>query len=209
MGKNLTGLKFGRWLVERLDEETLDSKYRRWWCRCDCGPRKSVLELCLLRGSSTSCGCYQKERLGNQQRTHGMSRTPTFKTWMCMTRRCHQPTHHQYHHYGAQGITVCRRWRTSFANFFADMVVRPEGTTLDRIDGRKGYSKGNCRWATPLQQSNNARTNIRIRYKGKTKTLSEWATIAGVNYYTFWSRLQYGWSMEKSMTQPVRQRKIR
>jgi hypothetical protein len=30
-------------------------------------------------------------------------------------------------------------------------------TTIDRIDGKKGYSKGNCRWATCQQQAINRR----------------------------------------------------
>lgn len=36
----------------------------------------------------------------------------------------------------------------------------PHGKSLDRKDGNRDYEKENCRWATPLQQSQNRRTNI-------------------------------------------------
>jgi len=35
------------------------------------------------------------------------------------------------------------------------MGERPEGYTLDRIDGSRGYELGNCRWATPKEQAAN------------------------------------------------------
>jgi hypothetical protein len=32
------------------------------------------------------------------------------------------------------------------------------GSTLDRLNGRKGYAPANVRWATKMQQSQNARS---------------------------------------------------
>lgn len=82
--------------------------------------------------------------------------TPTYQTWKSMKKRCESPRHDSYAHYGARGITVCERWKT-FSNFLADMGVRPDGMTLDRIDVNGNYEPSNCRWATPEQQGANQR----------------------------------------------------
>jgi len=74
-----------------------------------------------------------------------------------MKRRCYDVRAASYERYGAVGITVCRRWLKSFANFLADMGERPEGMTLDRKNPSKNYSPGNCRWATKEEQARNRR----------------------------------------------------
>jgi hypothetical protein len=64
-----------------------------------------------------------------------------------------------YERYGKAGVTVCERWQT-FENFLADMGERPEGTTLERIDGTRGYEPGNCRWATKSEQARNRKSTV-------------------------------------------------
>lgn len=86
-----------------------------------------------------------------------------------MLNRCHNPKHTAYNRYGAKGIAVCEQWRDSFATFLEDMGERPEGCTLDRKDGTKGYFKDNCQWSTPKEQ--HANSNLTRSPSGKfTKT---------------------------------------
>lgn len=140
--KDLTGKKFGYWVVLGFAEKR--NRYSLWNCRCVCGKEKAVLASTLMTGSSKSCGCKRKPP--------GYSKSPTYRSWMAMRQRCNNPKSDNYARYGALGITVCRSWNKSFKDFLKDMGIRPEGTTLDRIENSKGYFPGNVRWATPAQQ---------------------------------------------------------
>ncbi len=85
---------------------------------------------------------------------HGWAGTPTHNTWTSMHSRCRDPRNTSYPRYGARGITVCERWE-SFANFLEDMGERPDGKTLDRLNGDGDYDPENCRWATKAEQEAN------------------------------------------------------
>ncbi|GAG15295.1 unnamed protein product, partial [marine sediment metagenome] len=87
---------------------------------------------------------------------HGMSSTSIYKIWTGMRQRCNNPSAHNYDRYGARGTTVCDRWNL-FSAFYEDMGDQPEGKSIDRIDGTKGYSPENCKWSTPYEQQINTK----------------------------------------------------
>lgn len=133
-------------VVSRADDKITKKGYKaiRWNCECECGNVK-VLRSSALKNGSTSCGCdYKREKHGHT--THD-DHSPTFTSWHSMMQRCLNQNHHAYQLYGAIGITVCDEWK-DFTNFLKDMGVRPEGTSINRINGAMIYSSDTCEWAT-------------------------------------------------------------
>lgn len=58
--KDLTGQRFGRLTVLSLNGKT-EKGNAIWKCLCDCGKEIDVVSYYLIRGSTQSCGCLQKE----------------------------------------------------------------------------------------------------------------------------------------------------
>lgn len=96
---------------------------------------------------------------------HGYYGTPTYRSWSAMKSRCMNPNSTKWNKYGGAGISVCREW-SDFSAFVNDMGERPDGTTLDRIDGNGNYEPSNCRWATPTSQAYNTRRRESIQMRG-------------------------------------------
>ena len=188
---DLSGMTFGR-LVVRSYTGNDKHKNAMWLCLCSCGAEKIINGSSLRSGNTNSCGCLHKELASSQTTerltTHGMHNTPTYYSWTNMKTRCNNANFEQSKDYSGRGIAICDKWKT-FAGFFADMGVKPVGTSLDRIDNNKGYSKDNCRWATVNEQANNKRNTV--MWEGKS--LYEWQQETGMNYYTMYSRIKrYG-----------------
>ena len=137
-------------------------------------------------------------------KTHGMTKTPEYSIWVQMRRRCRDPKMASYSRYGARGITVSDEWDDSFEVFYSDMGPRPDANySIDRIDGFKGYSKENCRWATHEEQNNNRSSNVLLNHLGKTLSVAEWAREIGVSRMTLHSRIKRGLSVEKILSPAI------
>lgn len=158
---DLTSKTFGR--LTALWQGTRQGSLTTWECICSCGVLHTARTSSLLSGRTTSCGCLTSEKLRAARTTHQQSKknkTGAYVSWTAMKWRCRTQQLPTSRYYRARNITFCPRW-DSFENFFADMGDRPPGLSLDRIDGNLGYSKENCRWATPTEQSRNRR-NVKV-----------------------------------------------
>lgn len=197
---DLTGKKFNKLLVLSLSDRK--GKWTFWNCLCDCGKKTLVRCSHLTSGGTRSCGCLKSE----VRTIHGKSGSSIHRRWAGMIGRCTNPNDPAYQNYGGRGIKVCKRWN-KFVNFYKDMGDPPKGYSLDRIDNSKGYSKKNCRWATPKEQSNNKRRNVLMEYNGKIQTRSQWAVEFGIILETLRGRLKRGWSLGDALSKPPRNRR--
>lgn len=159
--KDLSGQKFGRWMV--LKREHRKGWY--WLCRCTCGTEKAVFGGNLTAGRTGSCGCALAEKARQQFTKHGHSvggrRSPLFGVWHTMLQRCTNPKHTSFANYGGRGITVCPRWHR-FEAFLEDMAAGYRGgLQIDRRDNDGPYSPDNCRWVTPKVNRSNRRDSKR------------------------------------------------
>lgn len=133
--------------------------------------------------------------------THGMRGAPEYYVWRSMKTRCANPKVKTFPRYGGRGITVCDRWRASFADFIADMGPRPTAAhQLERVDNEGGYNKANCEWVTRDRQNSNRRDNFKLTYEGRTQTLLQWARETGLNRGTIRDRIRRGLSASDALT---------
>lgn len=159
--------------------------------RCDCGVEKTVANNSLLTMKIISCGCYGQIAIGIRAKTHGLSvgkNRLTYASWTGMHVRCYNESYHLFHRYGGRGIFVCDRWHV-VENFFDDMGIKPENTSLDRIDSNGNYGPGNCRWATSKLQSVNRTSSTFFKVGETVMCLKQWSEHWGISRYFAGKRL--------------------
>jgi hypothetical protein len=215
----LTGQRFGRLIVINQNIQRTLAGAVRWDCVCDCGEKTTVIGSSLIRCSTTSCGCYQKEirkviskeAVRTANTTHGMRDSLEYNSWHSMIQRCTNTNDSSYKDYGGRGIQVCERWLNSFEVFYEDMGPRPSPDhTLDRRENDGNYEKNNCKWSTRKEQVCNRRNNVFYEYKGNSYTflqLTELDEVVNNNICsdTLNTRIRMlKWSVEKAVNTPVR-----
>jgi hypothetical protein len=175
---------------------------------CNCGKICVKIRCRVNSNYTTSCGCGLKEKIRKLKTTHGKTFTPEYNSWYGMKRRCSNKNTADYRLYGALGIKVCPTWLNSFEQFLKDMGPKPDKTySLDRIDSTKNYTKENCRWASPEQQSQNTNRNHYLNYNGVTMCISAWERHLGFKCGVIKHRINgLKWSIEKALTTPVKVR---
>lgn len=176
----------------------------RWLCRCDCGRESTVTTTDLKSGNTRSCGCLHLEQRRAALRTHGQSKTALYSLWTQMKQRCLNPRDDKFPAYGGRGIKVCAEWLNSFEVFARDMGPRPYGMSIERMDNDGDYEPGNCRWATPREQSANKRNNIWVEWQGERMILGEAIRRSGLPTKAVEHRLRRGWDFDHALTAPLR-----
>lgn len=139
----------------------------------------------------------QKEIMSKKMSTHGLSGSMSYRAWSSMHSRCLRDKR-----YIKKGIKVCEEWQ-KFEGFFESMGHRPEGMSLDRINGAGNYEPSNCRWATAKQQARNFSRNVMVTAFGQTLCLAEWSEKCGIKAQAIGSRIKNGYEPEHALTLAV------
>ena len=169
-------------------------------CSCACGAVLVVRKDHMQTDNTLSCGCLHTEAAT----THGMKNSSEYVIFRGMHTRCSNLKAVNYDDYGGRGISVCSRW-FDFALFLADMGMRPGSEySIERKDTNGNYEPENCMWATPVEQQNNKRSNVRLEIEGVVKTIANWSRESGVPPQTIRWRLRKGWSVYDSVWVGVR-----
>jgi len=165
--KDISGMRFGRLVVQSRagSAKTHNGTVALWLCLCDCGTSKVIRGISLRQGSTTSCGCYNRElttkRLVARNTTHHLSTSPEYHAYYHARRRCTSPKDIGWKDYGGRGIQFLI---PSFEEFYAKLGPRPSRKhSLDRIDNEKHYTLDNIRWATKEEQMKNRRIYATIK----------------------------------------------
>lgn len=80
MGKlrDISGKRFGRLTVLKRDGSNAHNA-ATWLCQCDCGTTKVITGNCLMKGTTQSCGCLNKEIIIAMGRTRTRSKNRMWK----------------------------------------------------------------------------------------------------------------------------------
>lgn len=171
---DLSGKTFGRLLIlPKYETRYTQSGHSQlyWLCKCSCGNEGWKSSRTLLKGKALSCGCLQRELLGNRVRKHGLRNTRLYKIWAGMKARCYNPNSVEYHRYGGRGISICEEWKNDFSKFYDWAMSNDyqDTLTIDRINNDGNYEPSNCQWITKSENSTKGNIDRWSRYKAIKK----------------------------------------
>lgn len=200
---NLIGKTFKR-LTVIAEAGRSNSGKVLWLCACECGGETTAPTGALNSGNTLSCGCLQRERTSEAAITHGQSKTPLYRIWKGMIKRCYKQSESNYPRYGGRGISVCPEWRESFEAFERDMGAEyAPGLSIERRDNDGPYALSNCRWATDEEQRRNTRRNVWLEFRGVRLVAADWADALGMPRPRLQGRLDRGWAVDRALTEGV------
>ena len=141
---------------------TEDSKQKRRYGIYKCGFCGEEFKACtqhITSGNIKSCGCYNKRRLSETHKTHGLKYTRLYSIWTDIKKRTLNPKNKSYKDYGGRGIAICEEWKNDFMSFhdWAMSNGYSDELSIDRIDNDGNYEPNNCRWTTSIIQNRNKR----------------------------------------------------
>jgi len=125
-----------------------------------------------------------------------------YRKWLGLRARVRNSSHYAH-------VKIDPKWedyekfREEMGKSFFLLSPKKKEIYLDRIDNEKGYSKTNCRWVDAKLSAQNRTSTRWIKFKGRTLTLTDWASKLGMSISGLAYRLDT-WPLERALTTPVR-----
>lgn len=146
-----------------------------------------------------------KEEIFVPNLKHGDCNTLFYKKWAGMKSRCGKTKYYI-------NIKVCKRWedynlfkKDLYKSYLEHVKLYGEkNTTIDRVDGKEGYTPKNCRWATYEEQSNNRSNNKKVTVNNVSLNYAQAERELGFPEGTLNQRIKIKkWSEEKAVSKKL------
>lgn len=194
---DLTGQRFGRLVAIKQVEETR-RKRTYWLCQCDCGNTTISPAAHLLRGSSRSCGCINKEivrskiiecdyTIDKNNTVHAILRTG--EEMLCDLDDWERLKNHCWR-LGTTGYAECKEYNKGI-KFHIEVMGKREGLVIDHINRNKlDNRKCNLRFTTETVNHINSGIPINnssgVKGVAKTNNGEKWQAYISVNKQRFY-----------------------
>ena len=126
---------------------------------------------------------------------------PLYRRWTSIQSALTNPNNRTHKAVQQYGLTC--QW-TNFSTFAEDIEyylgLPQQGQLLIRKDQTKGWQLGNLEWGFAKARGNRQVYCRFFKFKGQTRTLTQWAESNGVNTATAYSRLvNYNWPWKEAV----------
>ena len=138
-------------------------KHRKYLVQCADCKKEYAMTANFLRTKKSDLCVACNNRINNNSKTHGETKTRLFEAWNRMIQRCYgQGQSKDFKDYKDKGVTVCDEWRHDFLAFKEWSLANghEEGLSIDKdilcsrlnIEPRI-YSPDTCMWITIAQNT--------------------------------------------------------
>lgn len=161
-GQKINGLTF----IKEIDPYQMPSRSMRMGrFECSCGNLFDTIIRSVVTKNTKSCGCYGYSSRSKRFTTHGLINHPLYSVWCTIKSRCYNKKRLDFKYYGKIGVVLSDEFH-DFKKWFDYVTMLPRykdrerlKLTIDRINPKGNYQRGNLRWATRQQQALNQRRN--------------------------------------------------
>jgi len=178
LSPEMKGAKFHSWTIASLEIIRRGKKNTpHISVRCICGKEAWQTADNLSSGKTKQCQSCAVTQRHTKARHLIISNTLTArlqKRANAMHQRCTNPNDKGYKNYGERGI---RFMFSSVAECVEYMMTLPRCSTelsVDRIDNNGHYARGNLRFTSQKEQTNNRRNTLKVSWGGELILAQEW-----------------------------------